>query len=283
MGLRRILAGAALLALALRPAAAAAAEATIDTFSSATAQTQFVPNANVLQATVGSTTRTDGPFADVIGNIRQLTVGATALGIIDYVVSGIVLPPVPFFEYNSTAEADGYAQVFYDRNGSGLYSYLAFAQGIQVVILEADLAAVAMPGLDVTVTLVDANMNSGQYTINVSMPVSPMAPLALQFPFANFAGVDPGNLFSIRIAIDPQVAGDLRLQTATTYGTPLEETICDDGIDNNNNGFIDCRDQNCVASPDCRTQAPAMSPLGLLAALLLVSGVAAVALRRRYT
>lgn len=278
--LRRILIGAAVLTLALRPLGAVAAEGVIDAFDMATDQTVYITNTNVLQFTIGSTTRVDGPFADVIGGYRQFELTATSLVGPDFIVSGIVLPPVPFLEYNTTAEADGKVAVLYDRNGSGLSTFLAYAQGIQVLILEADAAAVAMPGLDITVTLTDASQNSAQVTETVTIPVTAMAPLALTFPFTSFTGVDAGNLFSIRVEMEPQEAGDLRVQNITTFGTPLTETSCDDGIDNNNNGFTDCRDQNCVPSPDCMTQAPAMSPVGLVAALLLVSGIGLLAMRR---
>jgi hypothetical protein len=278
--LRRILIGAAVLSLSLRPMVAAAAEGVVDAFDMATMQTLFIPNANVLQLSIGTTTRVDGPFSDVIGGYRQLEVTATSLIGPDFVVSGIVLPPVPFLEYNTTSQATGNVAVVYNRNGSGLFTYLAYAQGIQVLILEADAAAVAMPGLDITVALTDANENTAQVTQTVTIPVTAMAPLALTFPFTSFPGVDAGNLFSIRVDMKPQEAGDLRVQNITTFGTPLTETSCDDGIDNNNNGFTDCRDQNCVPSPDCMTQAPAMSPFGLAAALLLVSGIGLIALRR---
>jgi hypothetical protein len=278
--LRRILIGAALLYFAIRPVASLAAEATIDAFDMATDETVFIPNTNVLQLSVGSTARLDGPFSDVIGGYRQLTLTATSLIGPDYIVSGIVLPPVPFLEYNTTSQATGNVSLVYNRNATGLFTYLAYAQGIQVLILEADAAAVAMPGLDITVALTDANENTAQLTQTVTIPVTSMAPLALTFPFSSFPGVDAGNLFSIRVDMDPQEAGDLRVQNITTFGTPLTETSCDDGIDNNNNGYTDCRDQNCVASPDCMTQAPAMSPFGLAGALLLISAIGLGAMRR---
>lgn len=266
----------------LAAGSARAAETVIDGFTSASALTRYVPNTNVLRNTVGTETRVDPALTEVIGDVRQLDVSATALAIpgLDFVVAGVVAPILSFFEYNSTADADGNVVLTYDRGGLGLFEYLAFAQGIRVTILEADLAAVALPGLDITVTLTDADMNTAQSTQTVTLPVTFMAPLALDFAFADFAGVDIGNLFSIVIAAEPQVAGDLRLDRIETYGTPLEEAICDDGIDNNNNGFTDCRDQNCVASLECRLQAPALSPAAMGSALLLVSLIGLGALRR---
>lgn len=262
---------------------AVGAEAVIDDFTDATALTTFVPDMNVLQDSVGSTVRDDTGLMQVIGGTRSLTVEATFLlfPIADYIVAGVSLMPINFFEYNSRTGADGTTELLYDANGSGLNASLGFAQGIQVVILEADIAAVTMPGMDVTVTLTDGNMVSASQTQTVTMAVSPMTPLPLDFPFSGFAGIDPDNLFSVRIALDPQQAGDTRLSLLGTFGTPLLETICDDGIDNNNNGLTDCQDPDCVLFPGCaRHPAPAMSPLGVLIAALGLSMVAWTALRR---
>ncbi|MEO8601609.1 MAG: hypothetical protein ABI629_03430 [bacterium] len=258
-----------------------AAERIIDGFSDATAQTIFIDNVNVLQATVGTTTRTDFGMAEVIGGVRQLTVGATALAIpgLDYVVAGVVLPPIDFFEYNSRAGADGYITLLYDSGGSGLNRSVAFAQGIRVTILEADGASVVVPGLDFTLTLSDG-VTTVSSTQTVTMPVTAMAPLSLDFLFTSFPGVDTTNLFSVSLTMDPQVAGDVRLATIETFGTPLLETVCNDGIDNNNNGFIDCRDQDCFASSECSTAAPAMSPLGIALALSMLALIGGLALRR---
>lgn len=284
--MQRRLWGASVLAMLLALGGArpgVAAEAVVDNFTSATALTTFVPDMNVLQDTVGSTVRDDTGLMQVIGGTRSLTVEAISLDfpIADYIVAGVSLMPINFFEYNSRSGADGTTELLYDANGSGLNASLGFAQGVQVLILEADADATTPPGMDVTVTLTDGNMVSASQTQNVSLPVSPMTPLPLDFPFSGFAGIDPDNLFSIRIALDPQKAGDTRLSLLGTFGTPLFESICDDGIDNNNNGLTDCQDPDCVLFPGCaRHPAPAMSPIGFLVAALGLSLIAWTALRR---
>jgi hypothetical protein len=272
---------AVVVALCLSALPAVAAEQPIDDFSDASALTQFVPNTNVVITSVGSTVRVDPNLTGVIGQVRQLTVTATALGGGDFITSGVSLAPVTFLEYNSTVTADGAVELLFDRNGGGLNASLGFAQGIEVVIADADAAAVFPPGLDITVTLTDGNMHTASSTQTVTLPVMPMTPLPLQFPFSSFAGIDPDNLFSIRVVIDPQIAGDLRLDVIQTYGTPLVETVCNDGIDNNNNGFTDCQDQDCVDFPGCATQAPSLSPLGLGLALKALAFIALAGLRRR--
>lgn len=273
--------GMLLLAAGERPASAA--EAVIDNFTDATALTTFVPDMNVLQDTIGSTVRDDTGLTQVIGGTRTLTVTATSLGFpgLDYIVAGVSLMPINFFEYNSRTGADGSTVLLYDANGSGLNAMLGFAQGLQVLIREADLAAVMMPGMDVTVTVTDGNMVTASQTQTVTMAVSAMAPLALDFPYSGFTGIDPNNIFSIQITLDPQEAGDTRLNLLGTFGTPINETICDDGIDNNNNGFTDCQDRDCILSPACETRrAPAMSPLGFGLAAAVLALVAHLAMRR---
>lgn len=262
---------------------AAAAEAVIDNFTSATAATAFVPDMNVLQDTVGSTVRDDTGLTDVIGGTRTLTVTAASLDIpgLDYIVAGVQLMPVNYFEYNTRTGADGSTVLLYDANGSGLNASLGFAQGLQVLIREADLAAVMMPGMDVTVTITDGNMVTASQTQTVTLAVTPMAPLPLDYPYSGFTGIDPDNIFSIQITLDPQKAGDTRLNLLGTFGTPINETICDDGIDNNNNGFTDCQDRDCVLFPGCETRrAPAMSPFGFGIAAAVLALVAHLALRR---
>lgn len=273
---------AVVVGLILGGSAAPAAETIIDDFTSASAQTEYVANTNVLVNAVGTVTRVDPMLTDVLGGVRQMDLTATFLDIppLDFIVAGVVLPPVPFFEYNSTADADGYVLLTYNRGGAGLFSYLAFAEGIRVTILEADAAAVAMPGLDITITLTDTDMSSAQLTRTVTIPVSPMAPLTLDYPFTDFPGVNVGSLFQITALVFPQIAGDLRLDLVETYGTPLLETICDDDIDNNNNGYTDCSDQDCLTAPNCQKQVPALSPSGMGGAALFVALIGLLAIRR---
>ena len=234
--------------------AAAAIETTIDGFTDAGAQTLFVTNTNILQNAVGSTTKTDVGLTGVLGGSRQATVAATALAapVLDFIVAGVVLPPVPFLEYNSTADGDGSVTLRYDAASSGLNANLEAAEGIRLTILEADLAAVALPGLDVSITLTDGFATTVTVTQTVTLPVMAMAPLDLDFPFASFAGIDPASLQIIQVIIEPQVAGDVRLGPIRTYGTP--------------------------ATP---APAPALSAVAALLALTLLCAVAASALARR--
>jgi len=262
--------------------AAWAAEAIVDEFSDASNLTAFVPDTNVLRNSLGSTVRVDPGLNNVIGGARELTVTATALAVpgLDYIVVGANLTPDTFFEYNSRSGADGSTSLRYDGNGSGLNAYLAFAQGIRVLIREADAAAVSLPGMAVTVTLTDGSMASASQTQTLLVPVLASAPLALDYLFSAFAGVDPSDLFSIEVALDPQVAGDTRLQIIGTFGTPPLETTCNDGIDNDNDGFIDCRDPDCITFTPCGLKAPVLSPTAATIAFVLLSLIGLGALRR---
>lgn len=266
-------------AIILGTAPLPAAEAPIDLFSDASAATLYVQNANVARTMLGTTVRVDPNLAGVIGQVRELSVILTAIDAGDFLTAGIAPMPVSLFDYITSSTAQGAAELLFDANGNGLNAYLAFAQGIEVNIIGADAAAVAPPGLGITVTLTDGNMNTASSTQVVFLAVVG-PPLPLQFAFTDFAGVDPANLFSIKVAINPQVAGDVRLDYIQTYGTPLEETICDDGIDNNNNGFIDCADQNCLLFPGCANQAPALSPTATAMALAMLSLIALGGFRR---
>lgn len=256
---------------------ARAAEEIIDGFTAAV-NTAYPIQRNVL----GSTVEIDQNLATVIGGVRQLTVSATVLTApgADNIVAGVA-PMSALLNSNTSAGAAGAVDVLYDRNGSGLNAFLEFAMGIEVQIAMADLTAVMPPGLNVTVTLADASLTPVSVTQTVLMPV--MSPsLPLDFPFSSFAGIDPASLFSIEISYNLQQAADVRLAGIQTFGTPTNETICDDGIDNNNNGFTDCADRDCVAFPGCpATQAPVLSPGGSAIAFVSMVAIALVALRRR--
>ena len=276
-------AAAAILATAVR---AGAAEEPIDLFSDASALTQYVEDTNVKQGTVGSTTPVDPNLSGVIGRVRQLTVTMTAAMVpgLDAVVAGVQFPLLQLFRYSSSAGADGEATLRYDRNGNGLNAMLAFAMGLQVTIVAADLTCVT-PGLDVTVTLTDSFLTTVSSTQTVLLPVSPAIPLALNYPFSAFAGIDPNSLFAIELTVDPQASAlggcDLQLAGVSTYGTPRNETICDDGIDNNNNGFIDCADVDCNTFPGCPHPVPALSPAALGTALMVIAGLGLIGILRR--
>jgi len=258
-----------------------AVEALVDAFSDASAATQFVTDTNVRRDTLGSTVRVDPNLTGVIGGVRQLTVTATALAapMADFVVGGVAPLPSSLFVSYATVQADGSFDLLYDRNGLGLNAFLAFAQGIEVEILVADMAAVAPPGMDVTVTITDSSMIPRSQTQTVLLPVMG-PPLPLHFPFSAFLGLNPRSLFSIEVRIDPQVAFDLRLATIQTFGTSIEETICNDGIDNNNNGFTDCEDVDCHRFPACGFTVPALSPSAMVVASIVLTAIGLMAVWR---
>jgi hypothetical protein len=282
---REVLAGTFALIVLGGPGRTWAAEAAIDLFSSASATTQYVVDTNVKADVVGSVEAIDSGLSGVIGGVRDLTVTATALDfpMFDAVVSGVSAPPLHVLVYTTSSGADGSITLTYDRGGSGLNAFLAFATGIRVPIVGADLTCVN-PGLDVTVTLTDTFMQTAASTLTVLLPVTPGMPLNLDFPFTAFTGVDPSSLLRIQIAVDPQLSAfggcDLELAGVQTFGTPIHETICDDGIDNNNNGFTDCADVDCETFPGCPHPAPTLSTTGLGIALLVLSALGALALRR---
>jgi hypothetical protein len=188
--------------------------------------TCFVTGMNVAQATIGSTTETDVGLPDVFGGSRQLTVVADSLLNIfppDLVVAGVV-PLVAFLEYDSTAQADGRFRLLYDSAGSGLGRIADVPLEVRVTVLEADVASVdcapppmpCTPGYDVTVTLRDTASHTASWTETVLIPGGP---ITLSFPFSKFPGVDGSKLFSLEVEVDPNVAGDLRLDRIEVIGT----------------------------------------------------------------
>jgi hypothetical protein len=67
--------------------------------------------------------------------------------------------------------------------------------------------------------------------------------------------------------------------TATLTPTPSEREDtepggCDDGIDNDQDGAIDCADADCLGTPPCVAPAPVMSyrSLGIVVVLLVMIG-----------
>jgi len=192
----------------------------IDDFSSAV-NTIFITDTNVGVFLPGtSVTATDMGLADVIGGTRELTVhAANTPGFIvglDNVIVGVV-PLVGFLDYNSTAAADGSTALRYDGGGSGLNANLAPATGIRLVTLDADRAAVP---IQITLTLVDQAAHGASVSRTVFL--AGITSL-INFPFADFPGVNPEAIFSIEVAIDPNTSGaaDLRLDRIETYSSVL--------------------------------------------------------------
>lgn len=259
---------------------AAAAELPIDDFTSAASGTQLVVNMNVLQDTVGSTTKLDTGLMGVIGGDRQLTVSASAAPMGDFVVAGVLPLPVADLQYSSTPEADGAIELLYDANGAGLHRTLAFAKGIQVEVIQADDSAVGVSGMDITVEITDTANHIASATQTVTSMVVFGMPLILEYPFSSFIGVNPAQVFSIRVTMDPQQAGDACLGPIQTYGTPDIEMICNDGIDNNNNGLTDCADPDCDLIEPCLNHAPTLSTTMIAVAFGVLSLVGLFGVRR---
>jgi hypothetical protein len=234
-------------ALCLQAARAHGTQVLIDDFASAV-NTIFITNTNVGAFYAGAVTvATDTGLADVFGGSREITVYAlnpppglcspepapacnpvppacTLPGGCDPIPSGCficnldnvvvgVVPLAGFLEYNSTAGADGRTTILYDGGGSGLQLHVGLYAGIRVTTLNADPAAVPYV---LTLTLVDGDGNSASFSETV--PLAGGRP-QLTFPFARFPGVNPGNLFSIEIEVDPNSNGaaDLRLERIETY------------------------------------------------------------------
>jgi hypothetical protein len=66
------------------------------------------------------------------------------------------------------------------------------------------------------------------------------------------------------------------------YETDVQDG-CENGIDDDEDGRIDCADEDCIGISPCIAPAPALGPAGLLigAVALLLIGTAAVKVRRR--
>jgi hypothetical protein len=153
-------------------------------------------------------------------------------------------------------------------------------------MLVANIDAASFP-FSVTVTLASgANSATAMQAVPNVMPLP--TDLILDFAYSSFTGIDGvdlSNISSIRVLVDPSTAADLQIQRIATYGTPEMETACDDGLDDDNDGLVDCRDPDCVGySRNCVALAPALSSaatVGLLGLLASIGGLGILRLRRR--
>jgi hypothetical protein len=73
----------------------------------------------------------------------------------------------------------------------------------------------------------------------------------------------------------------MQLAGMRTFGTPMNETVCDDGIDNNNNGYIDCADVDCESFPGCPHPVPVLSPGVFVGTVVLIAGIGMAGILRR--
>jgi hypothetical protein len=233
----------------------------------------FVANTNTMAS--------DSGLGGVLGGTRKLTVSVASCTFCgtgpfdDRVVGGADPAPMGLFCYNSTASADGSFELLYDAGGAGLGTSLNFAEGIRVALINID--ASSFP-LDLTVIL-SSGANSAQATQTVPNSAPLPTNLTLDFPYASFAGIQGinlGDLSAVRVLVDPAAAADLQVDGIETYGTPEKETggDCEDGLDNDNDGVIDCSDPDCVGqSPNCAAAAPALAGTSILAALALLAAI----------
>ena len=258
---------------------ATAVEVTIDNFTQAT-NTAFITflQVEVDMMTPGLTkTATDSGLTGTIGGVRQLTVTATSItgAMSEQVVAGIdaIGPPIRLC-YQSTQNADGFVELVYDAGGSGVMpGDLHHAMGIEVDPIFAD--APSLP-YSVKVTLVDGANASGS-SVQSGNTVCSLDCAPMLFPFTDFPGVNPRQIRSITIQVDPNGGGmeegaDFSLGPISTYGTPTIETICDDHDDNDNNGLTDCADPACARALNCIETAPLLST-GMISALVGMLGV----------
>ncbi len=260
---------------------AGAVEVVIDDFidGASTASPPSIVNSTAMS----SMTATDSGLNGVIGGVRKLTVEAQSIVISpdDNVTAGVNIID-SFLDYSSTVGGDGKVELLYDRNGFGLSAVFSHAKGIRLNFFCADLSSVEDPmmnvvGYNVTVTLTD----SALHTVSVMQTTTIVPDVTLDFFFSDFSGVDLGSIFSVKIAVDPQQAGDLRFGPIRTFGTPPTEVgFCTDGIDNNNAGRTDCADPTCANILPCHTPAPLLSPRMIVALVAALSVVGLIGLAR---
>jgi hypothetical protein len=89
--------------------------------------------------------------------------------------------------------------------------------------------------------------------------------------------------YTVGVANSPAVSA-MSTDFATVNVLEMGDGACDDGVDNDDNGTIDCADPGCAGAAVCRTQAPVIGTMGLVTVailLLLIGNVALVARRRR--
>lgn len=246
-----------------------AVEETIDDFSSAS-NTAFVANTQVKQSVPGTATATDTNVPGVLGGTRTLDV-TLELGSIQAITAGVNIG-AGVLQYSEAALANGNVMLTYPNIPKGLN----FASGIEVLV-NAD-AQSASTGYDVSLTLQDSG---GSTTVTMSSNASGLG-IPFSFSFSSFPGIDPGDLIQIVIGLDGGGANDLQLEVATTFGTPPRETseFCQDGEDNDNDGFIDCFDPDCLSVDPCAAPSPALSPTGLGFSILILLAAGSLAMLR---
>lgn len=235
----------------------------------------------------------DSGLSGVIGGTRGLTVSVTDCTFCgtgqfdDRVVGGVDPSPMGLFCFNTTAQANGSFELLYDAGGAGLSTSLSFAKGIRVAISNIDASSFPFD----VMLMVTSGANSAMATQTIPDPAPDPAPtdLDLDFAFASMTGIggiDLSDISAIKIGLDLDTAGDLQLRFVQTFGTPDQEIgdDCTNGVDDDNDGLIDCADPDCVTqAPECAAPAPALSaPMaaGSLVLLSMIGWIGVVRLRR---
>jgi hypothetical protein len=193
-----------------------------------------IPAPQIFVNQIGCKSAFDSGLLQAIGGVRKVAVTATEIdGASEDVIAGVLpgMPPMPGMCYNSTNGANGTFALRYDGNpsvgmgclldvgGPGLGADLSQAVGIQV---QPKLVDPGFSGGSVTYTLTlkDGQGNGAQVT--KTDPQSCLSGCSsLLFPFSSFPGVNPKNIASIDLLVDPTKAADLELDYVATYGVAV--------------------------------------------------------------
>ncbi len=180
----------------------------IDDFSSAVTTLQ---PPGIKQTGPGTATGTDPGLSGVIGGVRKLQVTVTSEPANQGVRVGVIAAAT-ILSYASDDSANGKMTLLYDAGGAGLGADLSSALNLSVNVFFADAAA---PPYTVEVTLVDSSAKIASVTQTILISGARI----IDFPFSSFTGVNIANIFSIKIAIDPNTAADILLDIVETSGT----------------------------------------------------------------
>ncbi|MEO8604971.1 MAG: hypothetical protein ABI629_20555, partial [bacterium] len=184
----------------------------IDDFS--TANTTALPP-GITQSSVGATTVVDGstavPLSGVIGGVRELKLEATSIGANDSVTIGI-FAPATLVDYSSTVAADGRVTLTYSAGSTGLNVDFSMLGGVRFRFQSVDAASI--PTL-VQLTLTDTLGATG--SVSQSLIASGPQDVDLSVQGGAFAGIDLHHVKTIKLFVDPNVAGDLRFDLIETF------------------------------------------------------------------
>jgi hypothetical protein len=164
------------------------------------------------QSALGDQTIPENGVAGVLGSDRETYVSANSLAVpgLDFVA--VDISPEGYFDYTSSAGADGAAGLRYDAQDGGLHVDLSGDKFLQIDFVYFD-AANGYP-MAVTATLDDSTNNASRVE-SLTVPGAQ----SLIFQFADFAGigsVDLTDVYSIDIDFEPGTAADFRIRQIIT-------------------------------------------------------------------